>query len=365
MTGKFSRENLCRAWLQNAEGLSWQAQESLLTYFGSAEVIYDLFGGTVLAIVGERAYKSLNDGKTRGLEVLEQQLLKCEASLVYRGQPDYPALLQEIADPPHALFVRGSLKASEKAIAIVGSRRETRYGRTQAYNIARELAVNGVTIVSGLARGIDTAAHEGALAAGGRTIAVLGNGIDLVYPPENNELAQRIAANGGAVISEFPIGAAPLAYHFPIRNRIISGLSNGLLLVEGHSRSGTMITVGCAAEQGREVFALPGMVDAPGSAAPLRLLREGANICTCAQDILQDMGWEKTAIAQEAQSRQPDLNETQALIVNQIKNEQKYFEELVEATGLAPDVLAGELTMLELDGIIESRAGKAYALAGR
>lgn len=363
MDERFTREILCRAWLQNAEGLSWRAQEALLAYFGSAEVIFDLLGGTMLAMAGEKAYKSLVDGKNQGLDKIEEKLIKSGAQLVIRGQNGYPYLLEQIADPPHALFVRGKAADDEKSIAIVGSRRETRYGRTQAYNIAKELASHGVTIVSGLARGIDTAAHEGALAAGGRTVAVLGNGIDDVYPPENSELAKRIVDCGGAIISEFPFGAAPLAHHFPVRNRIISGISAATLLVEGHARSGTMITAGYAAEQGREVFALPGMVDAPGSAAPLRLLREGANICTCARDILQDMRWEEEVhkpVKEEAASTA--LTEVQKLIVSQLSQEQKYFEELIGATGLAPDVLTGELAMLELDGVIESRAGRAYAL---
>lgn len=362
MDGKFTRETLCRAWLQNAEGLSWRAQETLLAYFGSGEVIFDLLGGTMLAIAGEKAYKSLVNSKNEGLERIEQRLLENDAQLVVRGTSDYPYLLEQINDPPHALFIKGLPADDEKSVAIVGSRRETRYGRTQAYNIAKELAQHGVTIVSGLARGIDTAAHEGALDGGGRTVAVLGNGIDQIYPPENAELARRIVDQGGAIISEFPFGSAPLAHHFPIRNRIISGISAATLLVEGHARSGTMITAGYAAEQGREVFALPGMVDAPGSAAPLRLLREGANICTCAQDILLDMRWEGEIKSEEKVQVSSSFTPEQQVIVSALANEQKYFEELITLTGLSPDVLTGELAMLELDGVVESRAGRAYAL---
>lgn len=363
MGDKFTREALCRAWLQNAQGLSWNAQEALLTYFGSAEVVFDLLGGTALAIAGEKAYRSLVGMKNAGLAAMEKKLIESGAQVVVRGKAGYPYLLEQICDPPHALFVRGTTGDDEKSVAIVGSRKETRYGRTQAYNIAKELARNGVTIVSGLARGIDTAAHEGALAGGGRTVAVLGNGIDSVYPPENQELAKRIVDSGGAIISEFPFGAAPLAHHFPVRNRIISGISAATLLVEGHAKSGTMITAGFAAEQGREVFALPGMVDAPGSAAPLRLLREGANICTCAQDILSDMRWNVKKQAETAQKTETDdLSDAQKKIVSALSGEQKYFEELIELTKLKPDELAGELAMLELDGVIESRAGRAYAL---
>ena len=191
---------------------------------------------------------------------------------------------------------------------------------------------------------------------------MLGNGIDQIYPPENAELARRIVDQGGAIISEFPFGSAPLAHHFPIRNRIISGIGAATLLVEGHARSGTMITAGYAAEQGREVFALPGMVDAPGSAAPLRLLREGANICTCAQDILLDMRWEGEIKSGEKVQVSSSFTPEQQVIVSALSNEQKYFEELITLTGLSPDVLTGELAMLELDGVVESRAGRAYAL---
>lgn len=363
MNENFDRESLCRAWLQNARGLTWQARETLLTYYGSAETVYDLLGGTTLAIAGEKAYKELSESKNAGLEKIREKLLSLNAGVIIRGQSGYPCLLEEIPDPPHALFVRGRGGDDEMSVAIVGSRRETRYGRSQAYNIAKELAMNGITVVSGLARGIDTAAHEGALAGGGRTVAVLGNGIESIYPPENNDLAKRIVENGGAIYSEFPMDAMPLAHHFPVRNRIISGICAAVLLIEGHSRSGTMITAGYAAEQGREVFALPGMVDAPGSAAPLRLLREGANICTCARDILEDMRWTaKKEKEFEIEQNSQMLTQVQQLIVKQLESEQKHFEELVESTGISSDLLTSELTMLELDGVIESRAGRAYAL---
>ena len=161
-------------------------------------------------------------------------------------------------------------------------------------------------------------------------------------------------------------GAEPLAHHFPIRNRIISGVSAALLLIEGNAHSGTMITAGCAAEQGREVFALPGMVDVPGSIAPLRLLRDGANLCTCAQDILDDMRWTQTTVPAKSEpapaSAQDNLTEPQKRIFALLEREEMRFEELAEKTGLTPDQLSGELTMMELDGLIEARAGRAYAL---
>lgn len=362
----YTHEQIYRIALHCAHKLTWQHREALLNTYGNAEAVLTHMDQGVADIIGSKGMDELREIKKRGAISLLEQLNACGADVFFRDEAEYPALLREISDPPQALFVRGVLKPDEKSVAIVGSRRETRYGRTQAFRIARELAENGITVVSGLARGIDTAAHEGALAGGGRTVAVLGNGIDSVYPEENKALAERIVAQGGALISEFPLGAEPLAYHFPIRNRIISGMSAALLLIEGHAKSGTMITAGYAAEQGREVFALPGAVDAPGSAAPLRLLREGAGICTCAQDILVDMGWAQkpeTVIQQQmALPALEGLTDIQKQIVLLMQDEPKRFEELAAESGIAPDTLTGELTLLELDGIVKPRAGRIYAL---
>lgn len=362
----YTHEEQCRLWLQSAQSLSWRTREALLSYFGSAEQIFDQMGPSVQMMAGDKAYAELLQMKTAGPEALVDRLHRAGAEIVFCGQAGYPALLGEIKDPPHALFIRGTPAKDEISVAIVGSRRDTRYGRSQAFSIARDLAAAGVTVVSGLARGIDTAAHEGALAGGGRTVAVLGNGIDRVYPEENTRLAQSIAEHGGAVVSEFPLGSEPLSHHFPIRNRIISGISAALLLIEGNAHSGTMITAGYAAEQGREVFALPGMVDVPGSIAPLRLLREGANLCTCARDILEDMRWLREETPPKAEASKPqapdNLNEAQKMIAALLEREEMRFEELTEKTGLSPDRLSGELTMMELDGIVEARAGRAYAL---
>lgn len=364
----YTREQVYRIALQCAHSLSWRQQQTLLEAFGSAENALTNLDGRVEEMIGAKALEELRQIRRMGARQLIDRLNACEAQVVFREDAGYPALLREIPDPPHALFVRGTPMANEKSVAIVGSRRDTRYGRTQAYQIARDLAAAGITVVSGLARGIDTAAHEGALAGGGRTVAVMGNGIDTIYPEENKDLAKRIIDHGGAVLTEFPFGSEPLAYHFPIRNRIISGISAAILLIEGHARSGTMITAGYAAEQGREVFALPGQVDAPGSAAPLALLRDGAGICTCARDILVDMGWvsgeEKAEQTEIAAVRLENLSETQRRIALLMLDEPKRFEELTVETGLAPDELSAELTMMELDGICEARAGKMYALKG-
>lgn len=360
----YTREELFAIALQCADALSWRQREKLLLQFGSAEEVFSQLD-CVAGIVGDKAAKELRAIKGQGARRLLDRLDACGAQVVFRGKAGYPALLNQIEDAPQALFLRGTPAEDAQSVAVVGSRRDTRYGRTQAFNIARDLAKAGVTVVSGLARGIDTAAHEGALAGGGRTVAVLGNGIDSVYPESNAELAQRIIDGGGAIMTEFAFGAEPLSYHFPIRNRIISGISKALLLIEGHAHSGTMITATAAANQGREVFALPGAVDAPGSAAPLRLLREGAGICTCAQDILEDMGWAKKEERPESPSpaeKLKDLSDIQRCIALMMLEEPRRFEEIQAETGIAPDVLTGELTMMELDGLIEPRAGRVYAL---
>lgn len=362
----YTHEQVYRMALQCAHSLSWRQQQALLDAYGTAESVLTRMDQGVKEIAGDKAFQELREIRKLGARQMIDRLNACGAQVIFPEDAEYPALLKQIADPPHALFLRGTPLPDERSVAIVGSRRDTRYGRTQAYGIAKGLAEAGVTVVSGLARGIDTAAHEGALAGGGRTVAVMGNGIDQVYPEENKELAQRIIDHGGAILTEFPFGSEPLAYHFPIRNRIISGISAALLLIEGHARSGTMITAGYAGEQGREVFALPGAVDAPGSAAPLALLKDGAGICTCAQDILVQMGWaykeEKVEELTFAQARLADLNERQRRIALLMLDEPRRFEELTEETGIPPDELAGELTLMELDGVVEPRAGKIYAL---
>lgn len=200
----------------------------------------------------------------------------------------YPEILKQISDYPPLLFVRGTPDCLKRpAIAIVGSRACTAYGRSVAYHIARELAGMGLVVCSGLATGIDTQAHKAALDAGGLTVAVLGNGLASVYPAANQPLAQRIIDNGGALVSELPLAAGPVAYHFPQRNRIISGLSLGTLVVEANMRSGSLITARMALEQNREVFAVPGSVNSPGSRGCHRLLRQGAVLTESAEDIVE------------------------------------------------------------------------------
>ena len=245
--------------------------------------------------------------------------------------------------------------------ASVGSRRSTRDGQRAAREIARELALHDVTVISGMARGIDTCAHEGALSAEGRTIAVLGCGVDVAYPPENAGLMERIIDTGGAVISEYVPGTTPLPGNFPARNRIISGMSAGVLLVEGAQRSGAMITVNCAIEQNREVFAVPGGIYSPLSQAPNRLIVDGATPVISPWEILEYYRWgSRPEVSDRDPHREVQLDPEQQRLVEPLREQELSFEELLQITGFSHAKLNSHLTMLELRGIIVKVPGGMY-----
>ena len=364
----YSREEVCLIWLQYLSVASWRGVDKLLGRYGSAQKIWDSFDDPEIAsALGPQGMAQLQTLRRKGMDSALSSLEQLGVKAVTVQSNGFPDRLRSLSDPPRVLFYRGRLPdRSCPSAAIIGARRDTRYGRNQAYRIAAELAKEGIVIVSGLARGIDTAAHRGALDAGGITVAFLGNGISSVYPPENRDLSERIAASGGAVISEFAPFSEPLGYHFPIRNRLISGLSDAVLLIEAQKKSGTASTVHHALTQGREVFALPGNVDAPGSELPLLLLKEGAHLCTCAEDILEEMNWKK----QDRQlsfldTEEPGTDDGKAEnpVLAALRLESKTFEELLEELKMTPKELGAELTMLELDGKIERLGGRAYALA--
>jgi DNA processing protein len=220
----------------------------------------------------------------------EKELGRRGAEFIPVGDPAYPGVLRKIHDPPIGLYRLGRYAWDLPAIAIVGTRRATPYGRTVARQLAGEFVRAGFCIVSGLAQGIDTAAHEGALEAEGRTVAVLGTGLDLVYPPENRRLQQRIAETG-AVVSELPMGRSASRQTFPMRNRIVSGLADAVIIVESAAAGGAMITAGLAGEQGKPLFAVPGRIDQPTSAGCHQLLRDGASLLSCAQDVLEELAY--------------------------------------------------------------------------
>lgn len=280
---------------------------------------------------------------------------------------EFPPLLRQIPDPPVALFIRGAaaLLASPQ-LAMVGSRNPSVEGRRNAEEFAAYLSRCGLTITSGMALGVDAASHRGALKAGGSTVAVWGTGLDKAYPPRNLDLAEEIAAKG-LLVSEFPPGTPPLPTHFPRRNRLISGLSVGTLVVEAANRSGSLITARLASEQGREVFAIPGSIHNPMARGCHRLLREGAKLVESAADILEELApllkLELPAAepATDAAPAAPPEDPEYRLLLNSLDFAPTSVDSLVERTGLTPDVVSSMLLMLELQGHVEASPGGGYS----
>ena len=281
----------------------------------------------------------------------------------------YPCLLHQIPDPPPYLYVYGALSASEQKIAVVGSRNATLYGLRMTKRLSQDLAARGITIISGLASGIDTAAHMGALNGHGKTIAVLGSGLDNIYPRENRSLFHKIAQNNGAVVSEFPLRAEPEAHHFPIRNRIISGMSAGTIIVEATKRSGSLITARLAAEQNREVFAVPGSIQSFKSTGTHHLLKQGAKLVEHAQDVLDELPQLNCTAIEPLPLRRPDvespltkLSADEALVYATLEPYQLHIDDLVRKTALEPGKLASILLNLELKGAIDQAPGKLFSI---
>jgi DNA processing protein len=278
---------------------------------------------------------------------------------------EYPAGLRAAPLPPPFLLVRGDIRREDAlGIAIVGSRRASAYGLRIAETLGAELAGRGVTVVSGLARGVDTAAHRGALGVGGRTLAVLGSGIDVVYPPENRGLARQIE-QGGALLAQFPMGTPPLPQHFPLRNRVIAGLTLGTVVVEAAERSGALITARCAAELGREVYAVPGNVSSPGSQGTNRLIQDGAKLVQTWEDVVAEWSpeWRRALRAGPgvAEGREaPAVDPGEGRILALVGEEPVAVDAVVERSGLPTEQVAAGLTALELRGLVRRLAGQRY-----
>lgn len=279
--------------------------------------------------------------------------------------PNYPARLRTIADPPPFLYVKGNiLTDDDKAVAIVGSRSASEYGRRVARDLARGLASLGFTVVSGMARGIDGSAHESALQAGGRTIAVLGSGVERAYPAEHETLYRRIGENG-AVLSELPIGTRPLAFNFPARNRLISGLSLGVVVVEATEKSGSLITATLAVEQGREVFAVPGEVGSSRSRGAHRLIRQGAKLVESVDDIIEEIApqlLDRTGSATQRAPRVLPQNASDATrtIFALLQENTLQVDQVIERTGMSAAQVLETLLDLELQGLLRQLPGKIY-----
>ncbi|MFI5361772.1 MAG: DNA-processing protein DprA, partial [Elusimicrobiota bacterium] len=296
---------------------------------------------------------------------LEGELRRAEAAgarILMRGEPGYPELLASVPDAPLALSLWGRLD-DLPAVAVVGSRAPTNYGRRMARRLAGDLARRRVAIVSGLARGIDAEAHDAALEAGGATWAVLGSGLGRIYPPENRDLARRIAAEGGCLLSEYPWGEAPLSEHFPRRNRIVAALSWATLVVEGRGRSGSLLTAKNAAEYGREVLAVPGPADSPLSEAPHRLLRDGVRLAASAEDVVAAFppGFAARPFAPRRAPAPPALESDEARIMRHLGGDTLSLDELGRITGLDMAHLSLIMFGLEIKELVCSVPGQRYA----
>ena len=297
------------------------------------------------------------------------------ARLVRYTDSSYPERLRAIPDPPPVLYARGSLEvASRAAVAVVGTRAPSEYGREMTRVLCRGLAATGIAVVSGLARGIDGEAHETALSQGGGTVAVLGSGVDVPYPPEHRDLCRRVEA-GGAVLSEHSVGTAPLPHHFPARNRVISGLSLGVVVVEATERSGSLITARWALEQGREVFAVPGPAGSSRSRGPHRLIRQGAKLVENVADIIEEIAPQLAAAApppsdpsEIAMQRDGTSSGSSLLggaageILRDLEAGPLQMDDVIERTGLSPQQVSQMLLELELQGLLRQLPGKRYAL---
>jgi DNA processing protein len=292
-----------------------------------------------------------------------EQVVKAGVRAITWHDDDYPRQLREVYDRPAVLFVRGTLLASDEwAVAVVGTRRVSVYGRQVAEEMARGLAANRITVVSGLARGVDAIAHRSALEAGGRTIGVLACGLDLIYPPEHRRLAEQIVERG-AIVSEYGLGVEPRGDFFPRRNRILSGMSLGVLVVEGDVKSGAMITARIASDQNREVFAVPGSIYSPNSRGPNRMIQEGmAKLTLDVQDILSELNLSMAPQQIEAAELIP-ADETESTVLNALGGEPMYVDDLRRECGLPIAVVTGALAMLELKGAVRQVGRMNYVRA--
>jgi len=367
--GSGPREDLVHALrLSLVPGVGPRTRQVLLERFGSPEAVLAAAPSELREVSG--VGPKLTEKILAAAEIdAEEEIAVCRAHgirILTEADEQYPRLLREIPDPPGVLFVQGSLEPQDGlAVAIVGTRHASQYGLRQAERLAGSLARAGLTIVSGLARGIDAAAHRGALAAGGRTLAVLASGVLSIYPPEHAKLAEEVAASG-ALVSEAPSRAEPLSGTFPQRNRIISGLSLGSLIVEAGDRSGALITARHAMEQGREVFAVPGRVDDRTARGCHRLIRDGAKLVETADDVLEELGplVEATSCEDGHVVHHPaelTLNELEQQVLAAVGTESTLVDSIVASTGLPVPRVLSTISVLEMRRLVRRLSGTSVA----
>ena len=341
----------------------------LLEHFGDAPVILRASKQQLLQArnIGEETAESIaNWEKNVDLAAELKRIAEFGCRIVTQAEAEYPELLRQIYDPPIVLYVKGELLTKDKnAVAMVGSRMTTHYGIEAARKLAYQLAYIGVTVVSGGARGIDSAAHQGALSAKGRTIAVLGTGINLVTPPENAELFERIAANG-ALITQFPFNRPPDKQSFPIRNRIVAGMTLGAVVVEANLTSGALITANFAVEYGRQVFAVPGRIDSPRSKGCHELIKKGAKLCESAEDILSEFEYLFPASNRPAAPNETgvlpaiELSANEQKVYDALNHEERNIDEVIRHSGLPSSAVSVALLGLEMKRLIRQLPGKLF-----
>lgn len=348
-------------------GIGPMAFQKLLDYFKSLENAWQAdsaeftkagLNKSVIEKIKERKHKFNPDFE---MERLDKEGIK----LITIQDKNYPKLLKEIYSPPALLYIKGKIKSNDDlGLGIVGSRQLSLYGKQATPTLAAELAQAGLTIISGLAKGIDTLAHQAALEVGGRTVAVLGCGIDSqsVYPYSNRNLAEEISRSGGAVIGEFPIGTQPLPQHFPQRNRIISGLSKGILVIEATQKSGALITARDALEQNRDIFALPGPIFAPNSFGPNNLIKMGAKLVSQADDILQEFNLSSTPDTPAKKEIKPD-NPNEKAVLKHLSREPIHIDKIISSSKLSTAIVSSTLTMMEMKGKIKNLGRGNYIAA--
>lgn len=360
------------SWLafNQVRGVRWTHIHALLERYGSIEAAWHAPQAAFYQVgLPKQAIEMLLQVRnTYDADVALRHLRQLGVRLLPITEPDYPLLLRQIPDPPFLLYVRGTLQAEDQnALAVVGTRSATEYGKRMTAHLVEPLAKHGVTIVSGLAHGIDSLAHQAALRVGGRTIAVLPCGIDRLYPADQGELAAQIMAHG-CLISEFPLGTKAEPHNFPQRNRVISGLSYGVLVVEASERSGALITVDCALEQGREVFAVPGNALSPASSGTNALIRSGATLTTSAADILDALSAARTAAVTSKAAPQPvnytPENADEACVLRCLQADRaRHIDDIVRHSGLPVSRVSAVLTILEVKGVICQVSAQRYSLA--
>ncbi|HTS17236.1 MAG TPA: DNA-processing protein DprA [Verrucomicrobiae bacterium] len=359
--------------LNMVDGVGPIRVRALLERFREPQAILSATKSELMQVegVGEEVARSITGWREKvDLDAELQRIEKAGVKVVTREDADYPKNLREIYDPPIVLYAKGAFAERDAlSIGIVGSRRTTLYGQDMARKLAYQLGRVGVTVVSGLARGIDSAAHQGTLQAKGRTVAVIGCGIDIVYPAENDKLAQEIVEKGGAVVTEFPFGVKPDKQNFPMRNRIISGWSLGVVVVEANLKSGALITAGQAAEQGRQVFAVPGRADSILSRGTNKLIKDGAKLTEDAEDVLSEFEYLLPKRATESVEAEPEgpgtkpalrLSELEEKVMAQVGRDETAIDEIIRASGLTTACVSATLLALEMKRLVRQLPGKLY-----